>query len=82
MGERIPIVVSRNGDRTEKRLDLATADPKYKDNPYSEPDSVTAGIASDSVGTVKVSLFPGKIGIDFVQVGDRGVISIGRLLGF
>jgi carboxyl-terminal processing protease len=67
MGERIPIVVSRNGDRTEKRLDLATQDPKYKDNPYSEPDSVTAGIASDSVGTVKVSLFPGKIGIDFAK---------------
>lgn len=67
MGERIPIVVSRNGDRTEKRLDLATQDPKYKDNPYSEPDSVTAGIASDSVGTVKVSLFPGKIGIDFAN---------------
>jgi carboxyl-terminal processing protease len=67
MGERIPIVVSRNGDRTEKRLDLATQDPKYKDNPYSEPDSVTAGIAADSVGTVKVSLFPGKIGIDFAN---------------
>ena len=45
MGERIPIVVSRNGDRTEKRFDLATQEPKYKDNPYSEPDSVTAGIA-------------------------------------
>jgi carboxyl-terminal processing protease len=67
MGERIPIVVSRNGDRTEKRLDLATQDPKYKDNPYSEPDSVTAGIVADSVGTVKVSLFPGKIGIDFAN---------------
>jgi carboxyl-terminal processing protease len=71
MGERIPIVVSRNGDRTEKRLDLATQDPKYKDNPYSEPDSVTAGIASDSVGTVKVSLFPGKIGIDFANHVDN-----------
>lgn len=67
MGERIPIVVSRNGDRTERRLDLATQDPKYKDNPYSEPDSVTAALASDSVGTVKVSLFPGKIGIDFAS---------------
>ncbi len=67
MGERIPIVVSRNGDRTEKRLDLATQDPKYKDNPYSEPDSVTAEIASDSLGAVKVSLFPGKIGIDFAN---------------
>jgi carboxyl-terminal processing protease len=67
MGQRIPIVVSRNGDRTEKRLDLATQDPKYKDNPYSEPDSVTAKMASDSLGAVKVSLFPGKIGIDFAN---------------
>jgi carboxyl-terminal processing protease len=67
MGQRIPIVVSRNGDRTEKRLDLATQNPKYKDNPYSEPDSVTANMASDSLGAVKVSLFPGKIGIDFAN---------------
>ena len=67
MGQRIPIVVSRNGDRTEKRLDLATQEPKYKDNPYSEPDSVTAKIAADSLGAVKVSLFPGKIGIDFAN---------------
>ena len=67
MGQRIPIVTSRNGDRTEKRLDLATQDPKYKDNPYSEPDSVTAKMASDSLGAVKVSLFPGKIGIDFAN---------------
>ena len=67
MGQRIPIVVSRNGDRTDKRLDLATQEPKYKDNPYSEPDSVTAKIASDSLGAVKVSLFPGKIGIDFAN---------------
>ena len=43
MGQRIPIVVSRNGVAgTEKRLDLATQDPKYKDNPYSEPTIVTA----------------------------------------
>lgn len=67
MGEQISIVISRNGDKTEKRLDLATQEPKYRDNPYSEPDSVTAKIASDSLGTVKVSLFPGKIGIDFAN---------------
>jgi carboxyl-terminal processing protease len=67
MGQRIPIVVSRNGDRTEKRLDLATHDPKYKDNPYSEPHSVTAKMATETLGAVKVSLFPGKIGIDFAN---------------
>ena len=42
-------------------------EPKYKDNPYSEPDSVTAKMAADSLGAVKVSLFPGKIGIDFAN---------------
>jgi carboxyl-terminal processing protease len=67
MGQQIPLVISRNGDRTEKRLDLATQEPKYKDNPYSEPDSVTAQIAAESLGAVKVSLFPGKIGIDFAN---------------
>lgn len=67
MDERIPIVISRNGNRAEKRLDLATSEPKYKDNPYSEPDSVTAAIAAESVGALKVSLFPGKIGIDFAK---------------
>src|SRR6266700_7368405 len=67
MDERIPIVISRNGNRAEKRLDLATPEPKYKDNPYSEPDSVTAAMAAESLGAVKVSLFPGKIGIDFAN---------------
>ena len=67
MGERIPIVISRNGQRKEAQLELATATPKYKDNPYSEPKSITAQIADGSLGQVKVSLFPGKIGIDFAN---------------
>ena len=67
MGERIPIVISRNGDRKETHLELATQQPKYKDNPYSEPTSVTGNIAAESLGAVKVSLFPGKIGIDFAN---------------
>lgn len=67
MGERIPIVISRNGARKETRFELITPPPKYKDNPYAEPDSITAALGEDSIGTVKVSLFPGKIGIDFAN---------------
>jgi carboxyl-terminal processing protease len=67
MGEHIPIVVSRNGQRKEAQLKLSTPTPKYKDNPYSEPKSITARIADGSIGEVKVSLFPGKIGIDFAN---------------
>jgi carboxyl-terminal processing protease len=67
MGERIPIVISRNGARKEAHLELTTPPPKYKDNPYAEPDSITAALGEDSLGKVKVSLFPGKIGIDFAN---------------
>ena len=67
MGETIPIVISHNGQRKEAQLELSTPTPKYKDNPYSEPHSITARLADGSLAQVKVSLFPGKIGIDFAN---------------
>jgi len=67
MGESIPIVISRNGTRKETRLELTTPAPKYKDNPYAEPQSITASMKDGFTGSVKVSLFPGKIGIDFAN---------------
>jgi carboxyl-terminal processing protease len=67
MGENIPAVISRNGTHKETRLSLATPIPKYKDNPYAEPDSITVSVIANSTTTVKVSLFPGKIGIDFAN---------------
>ena len=67
MGENTPAVISRNGTRKETRLSLVTPTPKYKDNPYAEPQSITASVITDSTATVKVSLFPGKIGIDFAN---------------
>ena len=67
MGERIPIVVSRDGKRREAQLELAIQQPKYKDNPYSAPTSIAGCVARPSVGSVKVNLFPGTIGIDFAK---------------
>jgi carboxyl-terminal processing protease len=67
MGERIPLVVSRNGRRQEAQIELTTPQPKYKDNPYAEPESITALLAEESIGRIKVSLFPGKLGIDFAN---------------
>jgi C-terminal processing protease CtpA/Prc len=67
MGERIPVVISRNGQRRETHIELSTPQPKYKDNPYAEPKSITARIVDGSIGQVKVSLFPGKLGIDFAN---------------
>ena len=67
MQERIPIVISRGGERREAHIDLTTQRAKYKDNPYSEPKGVTANLLNTTVGTVKVSLFPGLLGIDFAN---------------
>jgi carboxyl-terminal processing protease len=53
--------------RKETQLELTTPVPKYKDNPYAEPHSITAQLAEGSIGQVKVSLFPGKLGIDFAN---------------
>jgi carboxyl-terminal processing protease len=67
MGERTPIVISRDGRRQQAQIELATPQPKYKDNPYAEPNSITARLGEGSIGEVKVSLFPGKLGIDFAN---------------
>ncbi|HTF66639.1 MAG TPA: S41 family peptidase [Edaphobacter sp.] len=67
MGERTPMAISRDGRRQQAQIELATPQPKYKDNPYAEPNSITARLAEGSIGEVKVSLFPGKLGIDFAN---------------
>ncbi len=66
MNQRIPVVISRNGERKEAHLELRTPQPKYQDCPYAEPESIAAS-TENSLGQLKVSLFPGKIGIDFAN---------------
>ena len=60
------VEVLRGNERKQIDLDLKTPTPKYKDNPYSEP-SVTGTMTPDRIAIVKISLFPGKIGIDFAN---------------
>jgi carboxyl-terminal processing protease len=67
MAERVPVVISRDGQRRDVQVALATQKPKFKDNPYSEPKSVTARVIDSAVGSLKVSLFPGFLGIDFAN---------------
>jgi carboxyl-terminal processing protease len=67
MGKVIPIEVLRENETRAHDLDLQTAAPKYEDNPYSEPSSVVGHFIQDGIAVVKVSLFPGKIGIDFAN---------------
>lgn len=68
MNESTPILISRKGEHKELRFELKTPSPKYQDNPYAEPTSALASVMPDSsFGHLKVSLFPGKIGIDFAN---------------
>jgi carboxyl-terminal processing protease len=67
MNRKIPIVVSQTDGRRSMEIDLTTLKPKYQDNPYSEPTSLVADMCNNTIGTMKVSLFPGLIGIDFAN---------------
>lgn len=67
MGQRTEIVVSRAGDKHSLHIDLTTQKPKYRSNPYSEPKSVAASLIDKSIANLKVSLFPGYVGIEFAN---------------
>jgi carboxyl-terminal processing protease len=67
MHQNIPLVVLRGSPPTEISVTLETPTPKYKDNPYAEPTALKVGSQSGDIAYLKVSLFPGKIGIDFAN---------------
>lgn len=83
MRETIQITVARGAQASEKTLVLKTASPKYKDNPYSEPTALVLEDKGNGTAYLKVSLFPGKIGIDFARELDQlfqGKIASAQLL--
>ena len=60
-------VVIRPGNEPEtKTVTISTPKAKHRDNPAAEPLAVVASV-QDGVGMLKVSLFPGKLGIDFAR---------------
>jgi carboxyl-terminal processing protease len=67
MHHTIPITIARGTPVKEVSLVLNTGTPKYKDNPYSDLTALTAGTQGNGISYLKVSLFPGKIGIDFAN---------------
>ena len=69
MQHSIPITIARSNSGNELSLVLKTGAPKYKDNPYSEPTAITTS-QPGGIPYLKVSLFPGKIGIDFANEVD------------
>ena len=63
MGERIEADIVQVGNKVV-RLTMDIPDPRSKKQPVNIPDVVTSERLTDSVGLLKVSMFPGIVGID------------------
>ncbi len=80
MDSAIPVaVVHQNGQPKHLTMQLRTSEPKYSDCPYSEPQSVLAKTIEPGIGYLKVSMFPGIIGVDFAKDVDRAFGQLRRL---
>jgi C-terminal processing protease CtpA/Prc len=67
MKQEIPVVILRGDPAEELRFTVETATPKYKDNPYSEPTPLTTRSQDGNIAYLRVSIFPGAIGVDFAN---------------
>jgi C-terminal processing protease CtpA/Prc len=72
------VVVHRNGATRTVNLHIATPQPKHPECPYAEPQSVVSSVLENAVGYLKVTIFPGVIGVEFAQEVDRAIASLRR----
>ena len=74
MASSAPVaVIHRNGVPKEVRVELKTSNAKYSDCPYSEPQSVLFDHLEPGIGYLKISMFPGILGVDFANDVDRAI---------
>lgn len=66
-------LIQRNGTDRELKLTVNTAIPKYRECPYTEPQNVVASVLGNSIGYIKVAMFPGIIGVELAHEIDRAI---------
>jgi C-terminal processing protease CtpA/Prc len=66
MGSDTPVVIRPGVEPQARTVTISTSKAKHRDNPASEPRAVVASV-QNGIGNLKVSLFPGKLGIDFAR---------------
>jgi carboxyl-terminal processing protease len=66
MDTETQVTIRRGATSGTDTITLATPKAKHRDNPTAEPRAVVASV-SGGIGVLKVSLFPGKLGIDFAR---------------
>lgn len=66
MDSETHVRIRRGASSGTETVTVATPKAKHRDNPTAEPRAVVASV-NDGIGVLKVSLFPGKLGIDFAR---------------
>jgi carboxyl-terminal processing protease len=66
-------LIHRNGVPKEFTLTVNTPRPKYSDCPYAEPKNVVSEVLPNGIGYLKVTMFPGIIGINFAREVDQAM---------
>ena len=75
VGETVDLTIERlHGGQERVRLQLPV--PKSKKHPVTAPDPVQAEKLTDEIGLLKVTMFPGVVGIDVAKDIDRGIASL------
>ncbi len=72
MGQATRITVLKH-DGKEASLDLNVPSPKMKKHPVSPPQAVVFRKLDDGIGLLRVTMFPGIVGIDFARDIDRAI---------
>jgi carboxyl-terminal processing protease len=62
MGTKVVVSIERGGRRQD--LEIEIPEPRSRKQPYSEPRNVIASHIAPALGYLKVTIFPGLIGID------------------
>ena len=77
LGERYEVTV-RRADGSTTTPTLAVPEPKDKQRPLVVPDQVvTASRLRDGIGLIRVSMFPGVLGMDVARDMSRAVADLG-----
>jgi len=75
LGQSAPITVERlTGERVSLRLEVAR--PKSKTRPINLPCPITCAQLPDDIGLLKVTMFPGVVGIDIARDIDHAVADL------
>lgn len=75
MGTQTPVVV-RKPDASQVRAVLDIPAPRSRKLPYCEPQIVMHSIPRDGTGLLKVSVFPGVVGIDVARALDAAICDL------